>query len=367
MNRLFSFQIFFVLIAVSCSNGERSRYSLLDSSFDFSDPLVNIDKVASFKEITDSFYTPIDNKFRLFAAGELLYNLSDGPRSQLFKNDDITLVFRNKSGIQNHKFIPFDCKDLDNTVKTNLNNISYIGWQYSDSSAKYYTRELVGKYYCKFKIPWSVVGLNKAIGSFFDMDIRIGDADDEFIQKTVISVNCNSNLKDSTYQLGHYQLATEAVSYKQTIITPGSTRLDTVIGYEWSKAKAFPIYNVIHGSIKDKYDLLATVKFLWDKEALYILLDIQDNERYKKKEAVQTFADQAWIEDSSHKKIWETDARFSKHSGGAFKNQYIDTVLALKKGRYYVHYHTDESHAYNDWDDEMPIIPLYGILVCQVK
>ena len=76
-------------------------------------------------------------------------------------------------------------------------------------------------------------------------------------------------------------------------------------------------------------------------------------------------ADYGWISDAqSHKKVWEMEYENTVHAGGASKNRMADEVISLSKGRYIVHYITDDSHAYNDWNTDEPYDPQsWGITV----
>jgi hypothetical protein len=63
-------------------------------------------------------------------------------------------------------------------------------------------------------------------------------------------------------------------------------------------------------------------------------------------------------------KVWTMDVDRTQHAGGASKNRYIDEVIRLPRGSYVVTYTTDDSHSYNDWNDDEPFDPdHYGITV----
>jgi hypothetical protein len=63
-------------------------------------------------------------------------------------------------------------------------------------------------------------------------------------------------------------------------------------------------------------------------------------------------------------KVWTMDVERTHHAGGASKNRYVDEVLHLPKGTYIVSYYTDDSHSYDDWNDDPPFDPShYGITV----
>ena len=66
-------------------------------------------------------------------------------------------------------------------------------------------------------------------------------------------------------------------------------------------------------------------------------------------------ADYAWIENAKNGDVvWEMTYRTTTHAGGAKKNRLFDKSIYLDKGEYEVHYQTDDSHAFNDWNDDPP-------------
>ncbi len=68
-----------------------------------------------------------------------------------------------------------------------------------------------------------------------------------------------------------------------------------------------------------------------------------------------SMADYAWIENArSGEVVWEMTYRTTTHAGGAKKNRLFDRYVSLDKGEYEVHYQTDDSHAFNDWNDDPP-------------
>ncbi len=66
-------------------------------------------------------------------------------------------------------------------------------------------------------------------------------------------------------------------------------------------------------------------------------------------------ADYAWIENAKNGEVvWEMTYRTTTYAGGAKKNRKYDKSIFLEKGEYEVHYQTDDSHAFNDWNDDPP-------------
>jgi hypothetical protein len=66
-------------------------------------------------------------------------------------------------------------------------------------------------------------------------------------------------------------------------------------------------------------------------------------------------ADYGWIENAeSGETVWEMEYDKTSWAGGAKKNRVFDKTITLDKGEYELNYKTDESHAYNDWNDDPP-------------
>jgi hypothetical protein len=69
-------------------------------------------------------------------------------------------------------------------------------------------------------------------------------------------------------------------------------------------------------------------------------------------------ADYGWIVDAStRRKVWTMEYDETIHAGGDKKNRLVDKVLHLEKGGYIVHFVTDDSHSYGDWNSARPFDP----------
>ena len=77
--------------------------------------------------------------------------------------------------------------------------------------------------------------------------------------------------------------------------------------------------------------------------------------------------DHGWIEDvETGRKIWQMTYQNSVHAGGASKNRMVDEIIELAPGRYRVHYVTDDSHSFEDWNQARPDHPeLWGLTLYQ--
>ena len=68
--------------------------------------------------------------------------------------------------------------------------------------------------------------------------------------------------------------------------------------------------------------------------------------------------DYGWIERAgTGEVVWEMTYGMTSRAGGAKKNRMVDEVITLDKGEYELHYETDGSHAFNDWNDDPPEDP----------
>jgi hypothetical protein len=93
------------------------------------------------------------------------------------------------------------------------------------------------------------------------------------------------------------------------------------------------------------------------KVRVYAIGEGQDREMY----------DYGWIEDAADgRTVWEMTYGMTSRAGGARKNRMVDAVITLEKGEYVLHYETDGSHAFNDWNDDPPEDPSHwGISLYQ--
>lgn len=79
--------------------------------------------------------------------------------------------------------------------------------------------------------------------------------------------------------------------------------------------------------------------------------------------------DYGWIEDAKNGDVvWEMTYDKTERAGGAKKNRMISETLTLEKGEYELHYRTDDSHSYSDWNDDPPEDRMHwGITVYEEK
>ena len=65
--------------------------------------------------------------------------------------------------------------------------------------------------------------------------------------------------------------------------------------------------------------------------------------------------DYGWIENArTGLTVWEMTYSMTFHAGGARKNRVVNTAMVLDKGEYLLHYRSDDSHSYGDWNADPP-------------
>lgn len=79
----------------------------------------------------------------------------------------------------------------------------------------------------------------------------------------------------------------------------------------------------------------------------------------------KNMADYAWIiRKNDRVKVWELTYQNSIWAGGSRKNRMVDDNIVLDEGVYEVYFVTDDSHAYDSWNDNPPVNPeQYGIQI----
>ncbi len=78
--------------------------------------------------------------------------------------------------------------------------------------------------------------------------------------------------------------------------------------------------------------------------------------------------DYGWITDTKGRKVWRMRYADTRHAGGAMKNRMVNETVQLSAGTYTLHFRTDDSHAYEDWNDDPPRDPAHwGISVSRVR
>ncbi len=78
--------------------------------------------------------------------------------------------------------------------------------------------------------------------------------------------------------------------------------------------------------------------------------------------------DYAWIADKNNSTVWKMVYEETSYAGGAKKNRIYDSVISLKAGEYILHYTTDDSHSFCDWNAPPPYkSQMYGVTLLYAK
>ncbi|HMD13884.1 MAG TPA: hypothetical protein VKI62_04615, partial [Bacteroidota bacterium] len=77
----------------------------------------------------------------------------------------------------------------------------------------------------------------------------------------------------------------------------------------------------------------------------------------------KTMYDYGWIEDANTGTVvWEMTYSMTFHAGGGRKNRMVNTTIVLDKGNYVLHFVSDDSHSYGNWNTDPPDDPtMWGI------
>jgi len=285
--------------------------------------------------------------------GETLFDLSAETRPRYLKSDDINIVLanRNKDSVfYNYKVFNFSMANNNKALKNEGINIR---WETK-----------TGYYYMEVAIPWTKIFISglpdtRSIG----LDVSVGDNDDNYFQKTVISWGGSD--VDNNIRKPKACLLKDSGSSSDNMIAVSSPHIDGSVG-DWRKMYKNVINNVIYGYVKDSLDLSSFYKCAWNKDSIYFLVYVQDQKLrrifYDHNTAEkEIFVDYGWIANSAGDTVWRMEAFRCKYAGGSYRNQMVDTSLFLKKGKYFLHYRTDEAHSYGNWVGAPPQTAFYGI------
>ncbi len=160
---------------------------------------------------------------------------------------------------------------------------------------------------------------------------------------------------DGSHSFGHWNAAPPAESaYWGVSVFPAGGRVDSSVVAPFQRSASDAIAEIVRvKSDKHKREL-----FTLDRPTtvrVYALGEADGGE----------MADYGWIEDAATgDTVWEMTYRSTTHAGGASKNRVFDGTVRLPAGRFVLHYDTDGSHAYGDWNDDPPDDPEgWGITV----
>ncbi len=80
-------------------------------------------------------------------------------------------------------------------------------------------------------------------------------------------------------------------------------------------------------------------------------------------------SDYGWlVDESTGRTVWKMEYADTREAGGAEKNREVRAEVTLPKGSYALHFQTDDSHAYGDWNSAPPLQPeLWGVTLIEAE
>jgi plastocyanin len=118
--------------------------------------------------------------------------------------------------------------------------------------------------------------------------------------------------------------------------------------------------NIVAELVKVGNDETRQASFTLNEEATLHIYAIGER-AYSRRQLV----DYGWIINAAtREKVWVMEADRTDHAGGANKNRVADEMITLPAGTYTVFFQTDDSHSYNDWNEDKPFDDEhYGITI----
>jgi len=138
-------------------------------------------------------------------------------------------------------------------------------------------------------------------------------------------------------------------------VFPASGRLDSSIVAPFQRG---PSGSVLAALVEMRDDERAHAPFRLERETtlrVYALGEGVNDE----------MVDYGWIEDAgTGRVVWEMTYDATEPAGGARKNRVFEGTVKLPAGSYVLHYRSDGSHSFDDWNDDEPDDPeSWGITV----
>ncbi|PTR01148.1 carbohydrate binding protein with CBM9 domain [Mucilaginibacter yixingensis] len=348
----------------SCLKNNAYKNAVIDKKFFAAEPVAQLINMPALTSLDTTFNLQEATRLHIYGVGEMDIELSQQPTSYLYKSDDIELFFNHAtSGSQQSFAYVFNWKDTPHHV----DSISYK-LKNAFFDARYIERG--GVYYSLVRVPYkelvSTPSLDKQSLNF---DIGIGDNDNGLSKKAKLAWNSAVDPMLSSNTRGQLVFATnkKLADSAHRMISYFHADLNPLNAASWAHIPNYYITKLVYGHVKDTNDLSSSVQTYWDAQNINFLFRIKDAQKNQASLSNilrnPNMHDLGWIEDDKGKTVWTMNILYTRHAGGANKNRQIDTVISLKPGHYHLKYLTDESHSWNNWDDQPPSTPFYGIVV----
>jgi hypothetical protein len=305
-----------------------------------------------------------DQNIRILGYGEGADYKTFPTLIESYDNDGVEVYF----DLNNEKYPYFNLNGDDrqyrilwNLLSVDGQNINIEGFEVAefDPSPHNYIMEM--------KFPWTSLGYVTPVnGKKIGFDVGILDNDGQTRESFCTWYSSDWESWNNTSYFGTLILSNPddnsfITREAKTIKTEYPPKIDGRIDKIWNSLNAYECNNVITGKLDNKDDLNGYFKTCWDEKNLYLLVSVNDD----KKSYANVLFDYGWIEDMDGNIKWKMEMSKTKHSGGGLKNRFIDTLIVLQKGEYYLRYQTDESNCPENWDVEPSKNSFYGIKMIQ--
>lgn len=119
-------------------------------------------------------------------------------------------------------------------------------------------------------------------------------------------------------------------------------------------------------------NILAQIVKVYDEQKLEKSFNLSKNTKIRVfaigESSGHELSDYAWITDNNGKIVWKMEYNDTQHAGGAEKNRLFNDVIKLESGKYKLHFETDDSHSFEDWNSTAPDNPhMYGVTLFYEK
>jgi hypothetical protein len=115
-------------------------------------------------------------------------------------------------------------------------------------------------------------------------------------------------------------------------------------------------------------NLIAEITKVRDSERLSKSFKLSNNSKIRiisiGESSGNELADYSWITDENNRTVWKMSYDATTNAGGARKNRLFNSIINLDAGSYRLHYTTDDSHSFGDWNSTPPNNPqMYGVTI----
>jgi len=339
--------------------GSSMKDTLVQEKYLNQTPIASIEGLPNICEKDTLFTIKEGTAVQIYSIGELDVSLFGTPRNYFFKSDAIEISFISDNDLKEQKEFTFSWGDGKPGPD---NKVSYIKDGVIVKSL--YKNELE-MYTYEVTLPWKILNLSPDKDAKISFNAAVGDNDDGIKQHAKIAWKVDKgNLSLKSRDSSVIVLSSLVRKNADEIFSIFKSQTSINDSAFWQKVPGQPFKTIIYGSVADSSDLSATMKSAWDEHNLYLFFKVLDSRRghvSSTSYSGRTLSDYGWIEDKQGKRVWEMHAAYTKHVGGALKNQGSDTAIYLEPGQYRLKYSTDESHNWNNWDDKPPVTTFYGI------